>query len=260
MGDEQIFGKVAPERAAQQVMRRIEVLVLEGVLRNGDRLPGERDLALEMDVSRPVLREALKQLEAKGILETRHGQGTVVADVTGSIFSQPIIEAMRDYPRARVDYVEFRRELESAAAALAAERATADDIGILKDIFARMEKAHGEHSVENEVRYDHEFHMAIADCTHNIIFIHSLRSCYRLLSDRVFMNRARIYDFPGAREKLLEQHTDIMRAIVDHDRDAARKAAGDHMLYVESTMQNVDRSGLWRENSSLRRLWQNERS
>lgn len=66
MSEHKIFGKIAPERAAMHVVQRIEILVLEGVLRNGQRLPSERDLAIEMDVSRPVVREALKILESKG--------------------------------------------------------------------------------------------------------------------------------------------------------------------------------------------------
>ena len=256
MNEQQVFGKVTTDRAAQQVVHRIEVLVLEGVLRNGDKLPGERDLALEMNVSRPILRDALKILETKGILETRHGQGTVVADVIGSLFSPPIENLMRDYPRTRVDYVEFRRELEAWAASLAAVRASEDDILILKDVFSRMEEAHGQKDVEAEARLDLEFHITIADCAHNIILIHSLRSCYQLLSDNVLLNRERIYDFAGARDELFEQHRVIFNAIVAHDAAAASAAARDHMIYIESTMQDIDRKELWQKNAALRRMRQ----
>lgn len=254
MSDKHIFGKVTSDKTAQQVVHRIEVLVLEGVLRNGDKLPSERDLACEMNVSRPILREALKMLEAKGILVTRHGQGTVVADVIGSIFSEPIERLMRQYPRTRVDYVEFRREVEAWAAFLAAERATQDDILILKDVFSSMEEAHYKQIVEEEARLDLEFHITIADCAHNIILIHSLRSCYQLLSDNVLLNRGRIYNFPGARDKMLEQHRAILDAIIAHDASAARAAARDHLIYIESTMNTVDRTELWQENSALRRM------
>lgn len=252
MSKQDIFGKITAERAAHQVVRRIEVLVLEGVLRNGDRLPSERDLASEMNVSRPILREALKILESKGILETRHGQGTVIADVVGSIFSQPVEALMRSYPRTKSDYVEFRCEMEAWAAALAAERATDDDLIMLKAVFAQMKDAHERRAVEEESRLDLEFHMTIADCAHNIILIHSLRSCYQLLSDNVFLNRARIYDIAGARDKLLGQHHAIMDAIVARDVTGAREAALAHMLYVASTMEDADRIVLRQENAALR--------
>lgn len=253
MTDVKIFGAITPSRAAEEVVRRIEVLVLEGVLRNGDRLPSERDLASEMDVSRPVLRDALKHLETRKILETRHGHGTVVADVVGSIFSKPVEDLMRDYPRTSVDYVEFRRELEGWAAALAAERATDDDRAILSAICERMEIAHREQDVKREGEIDLEFHLTIADCAHNIILIHSLRSCYRLLADNVLLNRSMIYDLPGAREKFLEQHRAIFDSIMARDKQAARAAAHAHMAYVESTMKVVDRLDLWQKNAELRR-------
>lgn len=258
MSEHKIFGKIAPERAAMHVVQRIEILVLEGVLRNGQRLPSERDLAVEMDVSRPIVREALKILENKGILKTRRGHGTVVGDVIGSVFSDPIKNLMRDYPRTRVDYVEFRREIEAWAASLAAVRSTGDDRLLLQDVFQRMEKADLRRNVEEEARLDLEFHMTIADCAHNIILIHSLRSCYQLLLDNVLLNRARIYEFPGAREKMLAQHRAILEAILRGDETAARSAANDHMAYVESTLENVERTNLWRENAALRRSWQGE--
>ncbi|MBA4783177.1 MAG: FCD domain-containing protein [Rhizobiales bacterium] len=248
-----VFGKITQARAAEQVARRIEVLVLEGVLHSGERLPGERELARVMDVSRPILREALRELEIKGILETRHGQGTVVADIVGSLFSQPIESLIQEYPRTRVDFVEFRSEVEGWAAALAAERATRDDISLLDEVFTRMEEAHTLADVAREAACDLDFHMMIADCAHNIILIHTLRSCYHLLSDNVLLNRARIYAFPGARERLLDQHRAIRDAIIARNQGAARAAAQTHMRYVETTMKNVDRENLWQENAALRR-------
>lgn len=252
MREQGIFGKVTPDRAAQQVVHHIEVLVLEGVLRNGDKLPGERDLAFEMNVSRPVLRDALNILETKGIIEKRHGQGSVVADVIGSVFSPPIEGLMREYPRTRVDFVEYRRGVEGWAASLAAQRAGEEDILILKDVFSRMEGAHQQENVEEEAKLDIEFHITVADCSHNIILIHSLRSCYQLLSDNVFLNRSLIYDFPHARCELFELHRVIFEAIIAHDATAARAASDAHMDYIDEMMQDVDREALWRNNAALR--------
>jgi DNA-binding FadR family transcriptional regulator len=82
-----IFARIEHSRTADEVVHQIEVLVLEGILRVGDRLPGERELAKQFDVSRPILREALKVLEGRGLLNTQHGGGTFVADVIGQVFT-----------------------------------------------------------------------------------------------------------------------------------------------------------------------------
>jgi GntR family transcriptional repressor for pyruvate dehydrogenase complex len=80
-----IFARIEHSRTADEVVHQIEILVLEGILRVGDRLPGERELAKQFDVSRPILREALKVLESRGLLNTQHGGGTFVADVIGQV-------------------------------------------------------------------------------------------------------------------------------------------------------------------------------
>jgi GntR family transcriptional repressor for pyruvate dehydrogenase complex len=72
-----IFARIEHSRTADEVVHQIEILVLEGILRVGDRLPGERELAKQFDVSRPILREALKVLESRGLLNTQHGGGTL---------------------------------------------------------------------------------------------------------------------------------------------------------------------------------------
>ena len=88
--DDGLFAGVSHSRTADEVVHQLELLILDGVLRDGDRLPGERDLAQSLDVSRPILREALKELEARGLLVSHHGGGTFVADIIGQVFSKPI--------------------------------------------------------------------------------------------------------------------------------------------------------------------------
>ena len=121
---------------------QIESLVLEGVLRVGDRLPGERELARQVDVSRPILRDALKRLETQGLLVTRPGGGTHVADVIGQVFARPVLDLVATHRKAAADYLEYRREVEAIAADYAARRATDDDLALLDAIMARMLAAH----------------------------------------------------------------------------------------------------------------------
>ena len=247
-----IFSRIEHSRTADEVIGQIETLILEGVLRTGDRLPGERDLAQRFEVSRPILRDALKTLELRGLLVTRHGGGTYVADVIGQVFSKPVMDLISTHRKAAGDYLEYRREIEGIAAEYAARRATPDDIALLDAIMARMGEAYDSGDFEDEAEIDVEFHHAVGECAHNIILLHTLRSCYRLLSEGVFRHRLLVFTLPGAREELLAQHRAIYMAVKAGDPAAARKAAMDHIAYVERSMAEAERTGDWQRVSRLR--------
>ncbi len=248
----EIFSRIEHSRTADEVAQQIESLILEGVLRVGDRLPGERELSRQFDVSRPILRDALKALEARGLLVTRHGGGTHVADVIGQVFTKPVLDLFATHRKAAGDYLEYRREIEGVAADYAARRATADDLALLDRIVERMRAAHRADDFEEEAAIDVEFHHAVGECAHNIILLHTLRSCYRLLSDGVFQNRLLVFGVSGAREELLAQHLAIHEAVRRGDPLAARKAAMDHITYVEAAMGEAERTGDWQRVSRLR--------
>ncbi|PPE82063.1 GntR family transcriptional regulator [Kaistia algarum] len=247
-----LFQPVAPRATADDVARQIEHLVLEGVLHPGDRLPGERDLAVQLGVSRPILREALKALEGHGLIESRHGGGTYVAAIEGDIFAAPIVSLIAASPKAGGDYLEFRREIEATASAMAANRATEADRIILKRLFAEMEAAHAATDFAREASLDVEFHKGIGEATHNIVMIHVLRACYRLLSDGVFQNRSRLYYRGGARDAILDQHRALLDAILASDAAASRRAAIDHIDYIETALKAEAEAGARLEIATLR--------
>ncbi len=247
-----LYQRISPSRTADEVVFKIEQLLLDGVLRDGEKLPGERDLAAQFDVSRPVLRDALKELEARGLLESRHGGGTYVTDIIGQIFSKPVTDLIARHQRATLDYLEYRRELEGITAEFAATRATPSDKKILANIVEDMRKAHVSGDFNDELEADIELHNAIVDCAHNIILMHTLRACYRLLSSGIFYNRQMVFSEPGAREALLAQHEAIAEAILAGNPAEARRAAEAHIDFVVQTMQTAERSGEWERISKLR--------
>lgn len=250
--DADIYARVDHGRTADEVVLQVEALILEGILRVGDRLPGERDLARQLDVSRPILREALKALEGRGLLVTRAGGGTHVADVIGQVFSPPISELIGRHRKATLDYLEYRREIEGVTAEFAAERATDADRDLLTRTVEAMRSAHLHADFRQEAALDVEFHSAVGECAHNIVLLHTLRSCYRLLSEGVFYNRTLLYTFPGARERLLSQHVAIYDAVIGGDPAGARRACESHIDFVAASIQAAERSSDWERVSRLR--------
>lgn len=248
----EIFSRIEHSRTADEVVQQIEALVLEGVLRVGDRLPGERELARQFDVSRPILRDALKDLEARGLIATRPGAGAYVADVIGQVFAKPVTELFATHRKAAGDYLEYRREIEGIAAEYAARRATADDLALLERIVERMKAAQPAGDLEAEAAVDVEFHQAIGECAHNIMLLHTLRSCYRLLSEGVLQSRMLVFNMPDASQTLLDQHLAIYEAVRARNPAAARRAAMDHITYVEQAMLEAERTGDWQRVARLR--------
>ncbi|MEP1209125.1 MAG: FCD domain-containing protein [Rhizobiaceae bacterium] len=253
-----IYSQVEHDRTAKEIERQIESLILEGILRSGDKLPGERELSKSFSVSRPIVREALSALEERKLLIAKHGGGTYVADVIGTVFAAPVVKLIGSNAKAKSDYLEYRREVEGITAAMAAQRATEADKALLDRIMEEMQQAHKADDPQWEARMDVEFHSAIGECAHNIILLHTLRSCYRLLSDDVFYNREKIYGGPGARDKLLEQHRSIFDCVMGGDADAACQAAQDHIRYVEQATREVEQKVDWNAISQLRLAQRNE--
>lgn len=250
----ELFAPVPHGRTADEVILQIESLILNGVLRDGDRLPGERELAPRFDVSRPILREALKELEARGLLTSQHGGGTYVADIVGQIFSPPLVALIRRHQRAVHDYLEYRRQLEGMTAELAATRATDTDRQLIERILETMRGAHRDGRFEDELTSDVEFHNAIGDAAHNIILMHTLRACYRLLSDGIFYNRRIIFNVGSAHDAVMMQHEAIGQAILDGDPAKARRAAEDHIDFISKVTNEAERTGEWSRIAQLRMM------
>ncbi len=236
------FQKVMPEKLSTAVTRQIEKLILRGILRPGERLPSERDLAEKLAVSRPSLREAVAELQAKGLLSTRAGSGIYVADVLGSAFSPALIQLFADHDEAVFDYVAFRRDLEALCAERAARLASDTDLEVIAAIFAKMETAHARKDPEREAQLDAEFHMAIIEASHNVMMLHMMRSMFQLLREGVFYNRQAMFRQHTGRTTLLDQHRAMNEAIQARNAPAARAAVEAHLGYVEQALRDRKRS------------------
>ena len=236
------FQKIEPERIADTVRHQIERLILRGILRPGERLPSERDMAERLGVSRPSVREAVAGLTKRGLLATRAGSGIFVADVLGSAFSEPLIKLFASHDEALFDYLAFRRDLEGLAAERAARMSSDTDLIVISSIFRKMEHAHNKRNPAEEAALDAEFHMAIVEASHNVFMLHMMRSMFEMLRAGVFYNRQVMFKVRTTRAALLDQHRAIHDAIIARDPGGARQAIEDHLGFVETCMHEEKRA------------------
>jgi len=236
------FEPVHPEKISQSVVRQIEQLILRGILKPGERLPSERELAERLGVSRPSLREALAELQESGLLVSRAGAGVFVGDVLGSAFSETLIRMFANHDEAVLDYITFRRDMEGLAAERAARMGTDTDLKVIDTIFRKMETAHNKRDPSEEAGLDADFHLSIIEASHNVIMLHMMRSMYQLLREGVFYNRQIMFKQRTTRDQLIDQHRTINDALQDRDPIAARAAVEAHLSFVETALFEQDKS------------------
>jgi GntR family transcriptional regulator, transcriptional repressor for pyruvate dehydrogenase complex len=230
------FMKIQTEKLSQSVVRQIEQLILRGILRPGERLPSERELSDRLGVSRPSLRDAVAELQDRGLLVSRAGAGIFVADVLGSAFSEALIQLFASHEEAVFDYIAFRRDMEGLAAERAARMGSDTDLKVVDAIFQKMEAAHAKRDPSDEAALDAEFHLSIIEASHNVVMLHMMRSMYDLLKQGVFYNRQMMFKNRVTRDLLLDQHRAINAGLQARDPAAARAAVETHLSYVETSL------------------------
>ena len=220
------------KRLSDVVSDQIKRLISDGALMPGDRLPAERDLATQLGVSRPSLREALIRLEADGYIETSGRGGFTVVDVTAPIISKPLAELLLQNPRTSADILELRQGLESIATVYAAERATAADLKKIRNAFEELKTCSLSDDRTNLPELDAAFHLAIADATHNVALAHVIHGIHTLIREGMRQYH-RLIDYDDAKERqLLTQHQAIFDAVMARDAQKARKAAERHLTFI----------------------------
>ena len=235
-----ILDPIDHDSVAEAVIAQIEGVILAGVLKSGQQLPSERELAEQTGVSRPKIRAAIQTLEERGLLIVKHGEGTFVAALTGTALSPAMIDLFARRPEAFGDYLEFRREVEGFAAFMAAQRATTEDLAILAQILDEMADANSGADSTQELKLDVQFHGAIVDATHNTMLVHTMASIYELLARGVFLGRNMGALDASRRAALFEQHQTIGTAILKRDAQAAANAAEEHINFVERAYREAN--------------------
>lgn len=237
------------QRLSDQIAEQLEAMIADGRLTPGERLPAERVLATRLEVSRPSLREAIQKLNSRGLLSTRHGGGTYVCEVLEPAFVDPLLALLKEMPESRFDVLEIRHALDGTAAYYAALRSTDEDRETIKQRFKEMIEMHNSPDPMDEARADAAFHLSIVSASHNVVLMHVMQGLFTLLQSSISHNLEGLYTKPRVFEPLSLQHERLMNAIVEGDPERARNAAQAHLVFVEESLQQIDREQVHKQRS-----------
>ncbi|GAA3563168.1 MULTISPECIES: FCD domain-containing protein [Marinobacter] len=222
---------------AQDISDRLERLIMDGSLLPEEKIPSERQLAARYSVSRAIVREALHELQGRGLIETRHGRGSFVAPMLPEPHTDsPLLKLFAGHPRTLYDLLEVREQLEGQAAYLAAERASQRDRYLITKAFEDMTAA----DPLTNARRDHAFHLAIVEASHNPVLVHLLSSVKQLMLMTVQASVANLNPRENFRQRIHRQHQRILRTILAGQPRAARNAAMAHVRYVSDSMHTLE--------------------
>ena len=221
------FEAVRKTKLYEEVAKQIERLIVEGGLKPGDKLPPERELAEMFQVSRSSLRDAIRTLELTGLLEPRHGEGTVVCDLSADLLVNPLANMLTRKRELVAELLDVRRMLEPPLAARAAAHASPEEIAYLEDILRRQKEKvrRGELAIEE----DSEFHYSIAMAAKNSV----VQKVLDVLMDLLRTSRERSLQVEGRRQRSLAGHRRILKAIRQRDSMAAERAMRRHLKEIE---------------------------
>jgi len=230
------------KRASDQAFEQIRDLIFRGQIRPGEQIMPERDLAQALGVSRPTIREAIKQLVTIGLLEHRQGQGTFVRSISAQRELNPLAAMIEGHSPTLEELLEVRMGLEGQAVTLAAQRATPEEIQVLEKALSHMleENREGRLGIEEDV----SFHMGIAYATKNTVQVHIMKTFYDLLHYGIKESLYYLYEDPTNIDMIGQQHTEILKAIKAHDPDAAYAAMKRHITFVLNFVRDRQRKSL----------------
>ncbi|PWC15730.1 pyruvate dehydrogenase complex transcriptional repressor PdhR [Brenneria roseae subsp. americana] len=249
------YSKIRQPKLSDVIEQQLEFLILEGTLRPGEKLPPERELAKQFDVSRPSLREAIQRLEAKGLLLRRQGGGTFVQANLWQSVSDPLAELLSTHPESQFDLLETRHALEGIAAYYAALRGTESDLQRIRDCHAVIQQARDSGDLNAESEAVMQYQVAVTEATHNVVLLHLLRCMGPMLEQNVRQNFELLYLSREVLGKVSIHRAGIFEAIVAREPEKAREASHRHLAFIEEVLLDLNREHSRRERS-LRRLQQ----
>ncbi|HKM67517.1 MAG TPA: FadR/GntR family transcriptional regulator [Candidatus Acidoferrum sp.] len=217
---------VRSSRLYEQIVQQVEESIHKGALKPGDQLPPERELAEQFGVSRTAVREAVKTLREKGMVEAYPGRGTFITDGSSYSIRQSLDRMMRGGNENFAFLAEVREILEPEIATLATARADEEDIAAMKEQVAVMDAAKTD--PEAYIEADLDFHLALAEAAGNPIILSLIDSIVGILREQ----RIGIFQVKGGAERGQYHHKKILEAVEHRDPVGAREAMKAHLKQV----------------------------
>ena len=223
-----MYKLVRTSRLYEQIVQQIEASIVKGDLKAGDQLPAERELAQRFGVSRTAVREAVKALREKGLVEAYSGRGTFITDGTTQAVRQSLDLMVKiGQPEGSTHLAEVRAILEPEIAALAAVRIQEAELSTMRDAVSAMDRA-GAKDPELYIEADLDFHLALAEGAANPLILSLLDSIVALLREQ----RMKIFRVPGGPERGQIHHKRILEAVERRDAEKSREAMRAHLSQV----------------------------
>lgn len=214
---------IEPRRLYRQIADQIRSLVRSGEYTAGQRLPPERDLARQLGVSRPSVREALIALEVEGLVEVRIGSGIYVVGGGGNSHGDEVQAASGPFELLRARWI-----IEGECAALAAKSAKKEHIVAIEDALLQMQRIMETDKVQ-PLAADRLFHLRVAEATGNGALVAVLKMLWEERMGPLFSQLEHHYDTPELWVAALAEHRNVLKAIVARDADTARAAMQKHL-------------------------------
>ena len=220
---------ITPKLISDQVFDQLRELIYRGVIKPGEKLVSEKDMALEMGVSRGTIKSAIQRLIGMGLVTQRPGKGIFARDYTDE-FNNPLAKAFSSREISIDSVLEIRLPLECNAAALAAKRADESDYKAIQQSFEEMVFENSQGRLGNEA--DASFHMAIAYASKNPLHIMIIRNFYDYIFHGIKETLEALYTDPDNIRKIIEQHEQIVTAIRQRSPEKASESMKTHILFL----------------------------
>ena len=246
--------KIKAAKLSDVILQQLENMILEGSLAPGEKLPPERELAKQFEVSRPSLREAIQKLEAKGLVTRRQGGGTFVKNQLEEGLTDPLFDLISKHPESQFDLLEFRHALEGIAAYYAALRGTSTDFTKVKQSFDKIAQVNND--LKLKAKAINAFHFSVAEASHNVVLLHLVRGMQALLEQNVLQNLTVLLKKPDISNQLAQHRRLLMDAVIEGNPEQARLASNAHLAFIEEALLEAGKEHS-RIERSLRRTKQN---
>lgn len=222
------FEKITkPHRTSQEVLKQIRTLIIEEKLRPGDRLLGEREMAVELGVSRTTLREALRTMELLGWLEIKPGGGTFIRDAQLNEVISPLALALSVEPARIEELWETRITLEVECAGLAALRASEEDLQGIADALREMKYSVGD--LEVYAKADAQFHFLVAQASQNSMMNRLLQTFVVHILELIKKAGPLRFSHDVGGLDTIQEHISIYEAIASRNAEEARVQMRKHL-------------------------------